>query len=92
MGAGATVGPASVHNACVGDPATGGALHPGRPLLVQVGPWSRVAWSEAFVLQVSHQAAASTVQNHLNCLKFVFYLINKVFLDPIGSLVHSVYV
>ena len=37
VGAGATVGPAPVHDAGAGDAAAGGALHPGRPLLVQVG-------------------------------------------------------
>ena len=37
MGAGATIGPATVHDAGVGEPGGGGALHPGRPLLVQVG-------------------------------------------------------
>ena len=37
MGAGANSWPASVHDAGDGDQADGGALHPGRPLLVQVG-------------------------------------------------------
>ena len=40
VGAGATVGPAPVHDAGAGDAAAGGPLHPGRPLLEQVGPWS----------------------------------------------------
>ena len=36
VGAGASSRPASVHDAGVGEPGGGGALHPGRPLLVQV--------------------------------------------------------
>ena len=45
VGAGATVGPAPVHDAGAGDAAAGGSLHPGRPLLEQVGSLVCVTWS-----------------------------------------------